>query len=145
MLPLVQADGHQQGDGFRDAVAAREQVHALQAVDDEHSENGGGQNPAQIPHHLGRLLVLGREHHKGQEASDHGGHRAHGDGKEHLCGGHTPVSSFWLSAAVSSAFSMGLRRASRSTSIQPIAGSRKLPDPNSTRHTSGTARPMRAL
>ena len=41
--------------------------------------------------------------------------------------------------------SMGLRRATSSTRMQAIAGSRKLPAPKSTRQNSGTSSPMRAL
>ena len=59
MLPLVERDGHGDGKGLRDAVAAREDADALEAVNDQHAKNGGRQHPAQIPHHLGRLLVPG--------------------------------------------------------------------------------------
>ena len=38
MLPLMERDGHADGDGLRDAVAARGEADALEAVDDEHSE-----------------------------------------------------------------------------------------------------------
>ena len=40
MLPLMEGDGHADGDGLRDAVAARGKADALEAVDDEHSEDG---------------------------------------------------------------------------------------------------------
>ena len=40
--PLMEGDGHADGDGLRDAVAARGETDALEAVDDEHSEDGGG-------------------------------------------------------------------------------------------------------
>ena len=56
MFPLVQRDGGQQRDRFRDAVAAGERGDTLQAIDDEHPEDGGRQNPPQIPHHLRGLL-----------------------------------------------------------------------------------------
>ena len=145
MLPFVQGNGHQQRNGLRGTAAARKGSHALEAVNDQHAKDGGGQHPAQIPHHLRRLLILGREHHKGQKTGEHRGGRAHRDGDAHLNGRHTPVSSFRLSASVPSAFSMGLRRASSSTRMQAMAGSRKLPEPNTAKHTSGAAMPMRAL
>ena len=44
MLPLMERNGHADGDGLRDAVAARGEADALEAVDDEHSEDGGGQH-----------------------------------------------------------------------------------------------------
>ena len=61
VLPFVDGDGHGDGEGLRDAAAARKGRHALEAVDDEHPEDGGGQNAAQIPHHLRRLLIFGGE------------------------------------------------------------------------------------
>lgn len=147
VLPLVQGHRHQQSNGLRDAVAARKRSDAFQAVNDQHAEDGGGQHPAQIPHHLGRLLVFGRKHHERQKAGDHGGGGAHRNGQAHLKCGHAPTSSFFFSASgsVPSAFSMGLRRASSSTKMQPMDGSRKLPEPKMARHTSGAARPMKAL
>ena len=143
MLPLVQAHRHQQGDGLRNAAAARKGGDAFQAVDNQHSKNSCGQHPAQIPHHLRRLLILGREHHKGQKTGEHGGGCAHRNGQAHLNGGHAPTSP--VSSAGLSAFSMGLRRASSRIRMHPMEGSRKLPEPKNTRHASGAARPIRAL
>ena len=52
MLPLMERDGHADGDGLGDAVAACGKADTLEAVDDEHPEDGGGQHTAQIFHHL---------------------------------------------------------------------------------------------
>ena len=49
MLPLMEGDGHADGDGLRDAVAARGEADALEAVDDEHPEDGGRQHMADTP------------------------------------------------------------------------------------------------
>ena len=46
MLPLMERDGHADGDGLGDAVAACGKADALEAVDDEHPEDGGGQHMA---------------------------------------------------------------------------------------------------
>ena len=145
MLPLVQAHRHQQGDGLRNAAAARKGGDAFQAVDDQHTKDGGRQHPAQIPHHLRRLLILGREHHKGQKAGEHGGGGAHCNGQAHLDCGHAPTSSPLFSASVPSAFSIGLRRARSRIRMHPMEGSKKLLEPKTARHTSGAARPIRAL
>ena len=114
-------------------------------VDDQHTKDGGGQHPAQIPHHLRRLLILGREHHKGQKAGEHGGGGAHCNGQAHLDCGHAPTSSPLFSASVPSAFSVGLRRASSRIRMHPMEGSKKLLEPKTTRHANGAARPIRAL
>ena len=84
MLPLMEGDGHADGDSLRDAVAARGKADALEAVDDEHSEDGGGQHMAQILHHLRHLAAPGAEHQKGQKAGEHGRRRADGDGQDEL-------------------------------------------------------------
>ena len=146
-LALVQGDGHSNGNGLGDAVTARKGCDALQAVEDQHSEDGGGQHPAQILHHLGRLLVLGGKDQKGQKAGEHGRRRAHHNGQAHLERGHCAASfcfSVWP-GTMPSARSMGLRKTSSSTRMQAMEGSRKLPEPKRTRQISGTASPMMPL
>ena len=137
VLPLVQRDGRQQRKRFRDAVTAGERGDALQAIDDEHPEDGGGQHPPQIPHHLRGLLLLAGKDQKRQKTGKHGGGGAHRNGKPHLNCCHSSTSP--------AAFSIGRRKASSSTRMPPMDGSRKLPEPNTIRHTSGTASPIRAL
>ncbi len=44
-----------------------EDADAFEAVEDEHSEDGGGQHPPQIPDDFRRLLVLGRENQERAE------------------------------------------------------------------------------
>ena len=44
MLPLMERDGHADGDGLGDAVAACGKADALETVDDEHPEDSGGQH-----------------------------------------------------------------------------------------------------
>ena len=84
MLPLMERDGHADGDGLRDAVAARGEADALEAVDDEHSEDGGRQHMAQILHHLRHLAAPGAEHQKGQKTVLRSGEEAEGD-RQHPC------------------------------------------------------------
>ena len=140
-------DGHSNGNGLGDAVTARKGCDAFQAVEDQHSEDGGGKHPAQILYHLGRLLVLGGKNQKGQKAGEHGCRRAHRNGQAHLERGHCAASfcfSVWP-GTMPSACSMGLRKTSSSTRMQAMEGSRKLPEPKRTRQTSGTASPMMPL
>lgn len=137
MPPLMERNGHADGDGLRDAVAARGEADALEAVDDEHSEDGGGQHMAQILHHLRYLAAPGAEHQKGQKTGEHGRRRADGDGQDELDLAHFAAS---LSLA-----SMGRRNSSSAARMQTIEGMRKLPEPKMRRQTSGAAMPMMAL
>ena len=137
MLPLMERDGHADGDGLGDAVAACGKTDALEAVDDEHPEDGGGQHMAQIFHHLGHPAAPGAEHQKRQKPGEHGRRRTDGDGQDELEITHRAAS---LSLA-----SMGRRSRSRAARMQTIEGMRKLPAPKMRRQTSGAARPMTAL
>ena len=118
-------------------MAARGEADALEAVDDEHSEDGGGQHMAQILHHLRHPAAPGAEHQKRQKAGEHGRRCADGDGQDELDIAHFAAS---LSLA-----SMGRRSSSSATRMQTIEGMRKLPEPKMRRQTSGAAMPMMAL
>ncbi len=58
MFPDVQARGHKAGDKGGDPAGGGGEADALQAVDDEHGDNGRGQYAAQIEDDAGRVVTV---------------------------------------------------------------------------------------
>lgn len=78
MPGLVQEDRDGDGNGFRETVAACSDGDILEAVDDEHGEDGAGQGAAEILDVIGRGLP-GRKDQEGKVTREH---RADGTGSD---------------------------------------------------------------
>ena len=147
-FPQMERDHQDDGDQFREAMAAGEDAYVFQAIDDEQSENRRGENFPEILN-IFRSGASCRKYEERKETGQHGGEDYHGCGYDLLCKCHgcsPPFSvSFAISAEGLTRVSRGLRIAVRRIRIASIAGMIKLSAPNAMRQIRESASPMSEL
>ena len=89
-FPEMEHDGDCDRDQFREAVGACQKADVLQAVDDEHAEDGGRKNFADILDESRRFLIL-PEDEKWKKSGEHRAEHAQADCDDLLWNGHISV------------------------------------------------------